>query len=75
MKCMLQVYLDKDNLEYMQNNAFNYIKYNFIQNEILDILLADYNQYLERKQGDESFVIIDLGEIIRQFNKWKKCND
>ena len=30
------------------------------------------NQYLEKKQGDESFVIIDLGEIIRQYNKWKK---
>lgn len=30
------------------------------------------NQFLEKKQGDESFVIIDLGEIIRQYNKWKK---
>lgn len=30
------------------------------------------NQYLEKKQGDESFVIVDLGDIIRQYNKWKR---
>ncbi len=43
--------------------------------KIYDSTLDIYNivnQFLERKQGDESFVIIDLGEIIRQFNKWKK---
>jgi glycosyltransferase involved in cell wall biosynthesis len=48
MKCMLQVYSNKDNIEYLQNNAFDYIKNNFVQNEILDILLSDYNQFLER---------------------------
>ena len=46
MKCMLQVYSNKDNIEYLQNNAFDYIKNNFVQNEILDILLSDYNNFL-----------------------------
>jgi glycosyltransferase involved in cell wall biosynthesis len=48
MKCMLQVYSNKDNIEYLQNNAFDYIKNNFVQNEILDILLSDYYRFLER---------------------------
>jgi len=48
MKCMLQVYLNKDNLEYMHNNAYNYTKYNFIQNDILEILLSNYNNFLQR---------------------------
>ena len=48
MKCMLQVYLNKDNLQYMQNNAFNYIKNNFIQKDILNILLSHYNQFYKK---------------------------
>lgn len=30
------------------------------------------NQHLEKNKGDESFVIIDLGDIIRQYNKWEE---
>lgn len=30
------------------------------------------NQYLEKKKGDQSFMLVDLGDIIRQFSKWKK---
>ncbi len=30
------------------------------------------NEFLEKKQGDESFMIVDLGDVIRQYNKWKK---
>jgi ornithine decarboxylase len=30
------------------------------------------NKYLEKNQGDDSFMIIDIGDIIRQYNKWKK---
>jgi glycosyltransferase involved in cell wall biosynthesis len=55
MKCMLHVYLNKDNLEYMQNNAFDYIKNNFVQNEILEILLSDYNQFLDRNFNYEKY--------------------
>jgi glycosyltransferase involved in cell wall biosynthesis len=44
MKCMLQVYSNKDNIEYLQNNAFDYIKNNFVQNEILDILI-EYHKF------------------------------
>ncbi len=43
--------------------------------KIYDSKIDDYdivNQFLEKKQGDESFIIIDLGEIIRQYNKWKR---
>ncbi len=36
--------------------------------DIYDIV----NQFLEKKQGDESFIIIDLGDIMRQYNKWKR---
>jgi hypothetical protein len=52
---MLHVYLNKDNLEYMQNNAFDYIKNNFVQNEILEILLSDYNQFLDRNFNYEKY--------------------
>jgi ornithine decarboxylase len=30
------------------------------------------NQYLEKKKGDQSFILVDLGDIIRQFCVWKK---
>lgn len=30
------------------------------------------NQHLEKNKGDESFVIVDLGDIIRQYNKWEE---
>ncbi len=43
--------------------------------KIYDSKIDDYdivNQFLEKKQGDESFIVIDLGEIIRQYNKWKR---
>jgi len=30
------------------------------------------NQYLEKKKGEQSFILVDLGDIIRQFSKWKK---
>ena len=36
--------------------------------DMLDII----NHYLEKKKGDQSFILVDLGDIIRQFNKWKK---
>jgi len=49
MKSMLHVYLKKDNLEYMQNNAYDYIKNNFVQNEILEILLSNYNNFIKKK--------------------------
>ena len=41
--------------------------YNESQN-IYDIV----NQHLEKNKGDESFVIVDLGDIIRQYNKWEE---
>ncbi len=43
--------------------------------KIYDSKIDEYdivNQFLEKKQGDESFIVIDLGEIIRQYNKWKR---
>lgn len=30
------------------------------------------NQYLEKKKGEQSFILVDLGDIIRQYHKWKK---
>ena len=36
--------------------------------EMLDII----NQYLEKKKGEQSFIVVDLGDVIRQFFKWKK---
>jgi ornithine decarboxylase len=36
--------------------------------DIYDIV----NKYLEKNQGDDSFIIMDIGEIIRQYKKWKK---
>jgi ornithine decarboxylase len=30
------------------------------------------NQYLEKKKGEQSFILVDLGSIIRQYYKWKK---
>lgn len=52
--------------------------YNFISDK--DVKLFDtnldmldiINQYLEKKKGDQSFFIVDLGDIIRQFSKWQK---
>ncbi len=43
--------------------------------KIYDSKIDEYdivNQFLEKKQGDESFIVIDLGEIIRHYNKWKR---
>lgn len=36
--------------------------------DMLDII----NQYLEKKKGDDSFILIDLGDVIRQFSKWQQ---
>ncbi len=38
------------------------------QLDTLDII----NQYLEKKRGEQSFILVDLGDIIRQYHKWKK---
>lgn len=52
--------------------------YNYFSDKnvkIYDIKLDTFdiiNQYLEKKKGDQSFMLLDLGDIIRQFNKWKK---
>jgi ornithine decarboxylase len=52
--------------------------YNFISDKdikIYDTKLDSFdiiNQYLEKKKGEQSFMLVDLGEIIRQYNKWKK---
>lgn len=43
--------------------------------KIMDSKLDIYdivNKYLEKNQGDDSFIIIDIGDIIRQFKRWKK---
>jgi ornithine decarboxylase len=43
--------------------------------EMMDSKLDLYdivNKYLEKNQGDDSFMIVDVGDIIRQYNKWKK---
>lgn len=36
--------------------------------DMLDII----NQYLEKKKGEQSFILVDLGDVIRQFYKWTK---
>ena len=52
--------------------------YNFISDKnvkIYDVKLDTFdiiNQYLEKKKGEQSFIVVDLGDIIRQFYKWKK---
>lgn len=52
--------------------------YNFISDkdvQIYDVgldMLDIINQYLEKKKGDQSFIVVDLGDIIRQFSKWQK---
>jgi len=52
--------------------------YNFISDKNVKIydtnldMLDIINQYLEKKKGEQSFILVDLGDIIRQFNKWKK---
>ena len=43
--------------------------------KIMDSKLDIYdivNKYLEKNQSDDSFIIIDIGDIIRQYKKWKK---
>ena len=46
--------------------------YNFISDKDVKIfdtnldMLDIINQYLEKKKGDQSFIIVDLGNIIRQ---------
>ena len=51
--------------------------YNFISDKnvkIYDIKLDTFdiiNQYLEKKRGDQSFILVDLGDVIRQYYKWK----
>ena len=52
--------------------------YNFISDKnvkIYDTKLDTFdiiNQYLEKKKGEQSFILVDLGDIIRQYVKWKK---
>ena len=52
--------------------------YNYISDKnvkIYDTKLDMYdiiNQYLEKKKGEQSFILVDLGDIIRQFYTWKK---
>jgi ornithine decarboxylase len=52
--------------------------YNFISDKnvkIYDTKLDMFdiiNQYLEKKKGEQSFILVDLGDIIRQYYKWKK---
>jgi ornithine decarboxylase len=52
--------------------------YNYLSDKnvkIFDIKLGQFdiiNQYLEKKKGEESFVLVDLGDIIRQYYRWEK---
>lgn len=52
--------------------------YNYLSDKdvkIYDIKLDQFdiiNQYLEKKRGEQSFVLVDLGDIIRQYHRWKK---
>lgn len=52
--------------------------YNFISDKnvkIYDTKLDTFdiiNQYLEKKKGEQSFILVDLGDIIRQYSKWTK---
>ena len=52
--------------------------YNYISDKnvkIYDTKLDTFdiiNQYLEKKKGEQSFILVDLGDIIRQYHKWKK---
>lgn len=52
--------------------------YNFISDKDVKIydtnldMLDIINQYLEKKKGEQSFIVVDLGDVIRQFFKWKK---
>jgi ornithine decarboxylase len=52
--------------------------YNYLSDKnvkIYDIKLDQFdiiNQYLEKKRGEQSFVLVDLGDIIRQYYRWKK---
>jgi len=52
--------------------------YNYLSDKsvkIYDTKLEQFdiiNQYLEKKKGEQSFVLIDLGDIIRQYYRWKK---
>jgi len=54
-------------------DIYNYISDNNVK--MYDTKLETYdiiNQYLEKKRGEQSFILVDLGDIIRQFYKWKK---
>lgn len=52
--------------------------YNYISDKnikIYDTKLDQFdiiNQYLEKKKGEQSFILVDLGDVIRQFHRWKK---
>lgn len=52
--------------------------YNFISDKEIKVydtkldMLDIINQYLEKKKGEQSFILVDLGDIIRQYHKWKK---
>lgn len=52
--------------------------YNYISDKnikIYDTKLDQFdiiNQYLEKKKGEQSFFLVDLGDIIRQYYRWKK---
>jgi len=54
-------------------NIYSFMEENNVKiyNESLNIYDI-VNQYLEKNKGDESFVIVDLGDIIRQYNKWEE---
>jgi ornithine decarboxylase len=30
------------------------------------------NRFLEKNPGDDSFMIVDIGDIVRQYNRWKR---
>jgi len=52
--------------------------YNFISDKEIKIydktmdMLDIINEYLEKKKGEQSFFLVDLGDIIRQYHRWKK---
>jgi ornithine decarboxylase len=54
-------------------NIYSFMEENNVKiyNESLNIYDI-VNQHLEKNKGDESFVIVDLGDIIRQYNKWEE---
>lgn len=46
----------------------NSVKFYNVSDDIYDII----NNFLEKDVHEEAFFVVDLGKVIRQYNKWKK---